>query len=216
MTNTAVERRLIQVGLYCGLVASILFPLWSAIKLPMQLNLFLHFAFGPLLVVAFMAIQTFLKQKYDSVSNRIGAVFGAIAGVVFCCMTVVQASNLQWIRDQIANTSDQSIKEELQRNLVSVFSVQLGLDIVWDIFITVATVLMGIAILRLSKFATLYGVLGIVVGSATLFLNLYTFPVPPREANLLDLGPFVGAWFFGLTVYLLITIKRQNQTQFEV
>ena len=212
MTQTIVEKKLVQVGLYCGLVASILFPLWSAFNLPLQLNLLLHFAFGPLIVIAFIAIQTFLKVRYDSVSNRIGTVFGAIAGVAFCCMTVVQASNVQWIKNQITNESDQSIKKELQRNLTSVFSVQLGLDIVWDIFITLATVLVSIAIFKLSKFGSFYGLLGVFVGIATLFLNLYTFPVPPRDTGLLDLGPFVGVWFFGLSIYLIIANNQQNQT----
>lgn len=205
-----IDRKLIGTGLYCGLVASVLFPLWSSVDLPLALNMLLHFAFGPLLVIAFMAIHTWLRHHHDSVSNRIGTVLGAIAGVAFCCMTVVQFSNLHWIRKQIAETTDKSIKEELQRNLTSVFSVQLGLDIVWDIFITLATVLMGIAIFRLSKFCSVYGILGMLLGSATLILNLYTFPVPPRDASLIDLGPFVGAWFCGLTIYLIISTKKHN------
>jgi hypothetical protein len=205
-----LDRKLVKVGLCCGLFASVLFPLWSAVRLPLSLNLLLHFAFGPLLVIAFMAIQTWLRHHHDSVSNRIGTVFGAIAGVVFCCMTVVQAASLQWIRSQMADNPDKLIKEELQRNLASVFSVQLGLDIVWDIFITLSTVLMGVAIFRVSKFCSVYGFIGIVVGSLTLILNLYTFPVPPRDAALIDLGPFVGAWFCGLTIYLIVTEIRKD------
>ena len=105
-----VDKKIIRIGLYCGLVASVLFPLWSSVKLPLTLNMLLHFAFGPLLVIAFMAITTWLRHHHDGVSNRIGAVFGAIAGVVFCCMTVVQFSNLQWIKKQIAEASDPLIK----------------------------------------------------------------------------------------------------------
>lgn len=69
MTQNKIETKLIQTGLYCGLVASILFPIWSVVKFPMQINLLLHFVFGPLIVIAFMAIQTLLKQQYDSVSS---------------------------------------------------------------------------------------------------------------------------------------------------
>lgn len=113
----------------------------------------------------------------------------------------------------MADTSDTLIKEELQRNLTSVFSVQLGLDIVWDIFITLATVLMGVAIFKLSKFGNLYGLIGILVGSATLIINLYTFPVPPRDAGSIDLGPFVGVWFFGLMVYFITSIRLKTNFQ---
>lgn len=209
--ENSVDRKIVDVGLYGGLFASVLFPLWSSIDLPLQLNMILHFAFGPLLVIAFMAIYTLLRHYHDSLGNRIGAVFGAIAGVVFCCMTVVQFSNVQWIRSQIADTSDKLIKQELQRNLTSVFSVQLGLDIVWDIFITLATVLMGVAIYRISKFCSVYGMLGILLGASTLVLNLYTFPVPPRDAALIDLGPLVGAWFCGLTIYFIIMVKTHRK-----
>jgi hypothetical protein len=118
-----LDRKLVKVGLYCGLFASVLSPLWSAVRLPLSLNLLLHFAFGPLLVIAFMAIQTWLRHPHDSVSNRIGTVFGGIAGVVFCCMTVVQAASLQWIRSQMADNPDRLIKEELQRSGLTIYLI---------------------------------------------------------------------------------------------
>ena len=37
--------------------------------------------------------------------------------------------------------------------------------------------------------------------TALLALNLSTFPTPPGEAGLIDLGPLLGIW------YLLVTIK---------
>lgn len=203
MNHDKVEIKLIKSGLICGLIASLIFPIWSLIKFPYQLNLILHFAFGPLLVVSFYGIQTLLIKKHDSVSLRIGSMFGIIAGVVFCCMTVVQASNLKWIKHQIAEASDQFVKEDIKRNLQSVFSVQLGLDIVWDIFITVSTVLIGISVLNISKYSMYYGIFGTIIGMSTLALNLYAFPVPPRDFGIIDLGPYIGLWFFGLIVYLI-------------
>lgn len=205
--NNNVEIKLIKSGLICGLIASLIFPLWSLIKFPYQLNLILHFAFGPLLVVSFYGIQTFLTKKHDSASLRIGSMFGIIAGVAFCCMTVVQASNLNWINDQITEASDQFVKEDLKRNLQSVFSVQLGLDIVWDIFITASTLLIGISILNISKYSMYYGIFGIIIGLSTLVLNFYTFPVPPRDFGIIDLGPYVGLWFLGLITYLIYLLK---------
>lgn len=202
-----LERKLIYTALCCGLIASLIYPLWTFVKLPSQLSLLLHFAFGPLLVVAFVGIQKWVQLFKDSVAIRIGAIFGAVAGVMYTCMIVVQASNVMWIKRQ-ASKIDASFKEELQRNLQSVFSVQLGLDIVWDIFITLATILLGISIMGKSRFTTFYGWLAVLVGFSTLFLNLFAFPVPPREAGYVDLGPLVGAWFLGLTIYSVIDMKK--------
>jgi hypothetical protein len=32
--------------------------------------------------------------------------------------------------------------------------------------------------------------------------NLATFPEPPGESNLVDLGPFVGLWYLAVTIQL--------------
>jgi hypothetical protein len=202
-----IDRKLIYTALYSGLTASLIYPLWTFLKLPATVSLLLHFAFGPLLVVAFVGIQKWVQLFKDSVTIRIGTLFGAISGVIYTCMIVVQASNVMWIKRQ-ASMLDSSFKDELHRNLQSVFSVQLGLDIVWDIFITLATMLLGISIVGKSLFSTLYGWLAVFTGFFTLYLNLFTFPVPPREAGYIDLGPLVGAWFLGLTIYSFIDMKK--------
>lgn len=207
--NETIDRKMIYAALYSGLFASLIYPMWTFVKLPSQVSLLLHFAFGPLLVIAFAGIQKWVQLFKDSVAIRIGTIFGAIAGVMYSCMIVVQASNVIWIKRQ-ASKLDATFKDELQRNLQSVFSVQLGFDIVWDIFITLATILLGVSIVGKSRFATFYGYLAILIGSSTLFLNLFTFPVPPREAGYLDLGPFVGAWFMGLTIFAFIDMKKQS------
>ena len=55
---------------------------------------------------------------------------------------------------------------------------------------------------------------GIVIGGITLFagllllvLNLWTFPTPPGESGLIDVGPFVGLWFLVLNVRVLFSAK---------
>lgn len=138
-----LEVGLLHAGAVCGLTAALIYPLWSAFPVPEALNRLLHFALGPLLVVAFLGFDRWVQGRQPSARARIGCVFGTIAGMFFCAMTVVQAANLGWISPRIAAPADPLVQQDLRRLLDGVFSVQLGLDIVSDIFICCGTVLLA-------------------------------------------------------------------------
>ena len=96
-------------------------------------------------------------------------------------MVIVQSSNRLYIREFIRQAGDPAIKEAYYRIWQGVNTVQLGIDVSWDIFITVSTVLFGVTMLRHPRFGKILGSFGIILGLATLTLNPYTFPVPPKE-----------------------------------
>jgi len=79
--------------------------------------------------------------------------------------------------------------------------VQLGLDVSWDIFFSLATVLFGVAMFRHPRFGTVWGLMMVLVGGGLLVLNLASFPDPPGEAGLVDLGPL------SRVLYLLVSIR---------
>jgi hypothetical protein len=93
-----------------------------------------------------------------------------------------------------------------------VFTVQLGLDVAWDIFICAGTVLLALAMWAHPRFGKAFTVTGVVIGGLTLGLNLYTFPVPPAAAELVDLGPVVGLWFFIVTIQLTRSLRWARET----
>jgi hypothetical protein len=39
------------------------------------------------------------------------------------------------------------------------------------------------------------GIAGLALAAAVLALNLSTFPTPPAEAGLVDVGPAIGLWY---------------------
>jgi hypothetical protein len=51
------------------------------------------------------------------------------------------------------------------------------------------------------------GAAGVAIAVGLLALNLYTFPTPPAEAGLVDLGPAVGLWYLVVTVMLLSSLR---------
>jgi hypothetical protein len=81
-------------------------------------------------------------------------------------------------------------------------AIWLGLDVAWDAYIGLGTVLFGVSMLLHPRFGRLFGASGIVLGLSLLVLNLYTFPTPPSNAGLVDLGPFLGLWYLAVSVQM--------------
>src|SRR5690606_17463217 len=109
---------------------------------------------------------------------------------------------------RIAGAATPSAESVWRAILGGVATVQLGLDVAWDVFVLLATVLFATVLLFRRGVWRALGVSGVVVGVGTLVLNLATFPVPPREAGLIDGGPFTGAWFLLTSVLVLVALSR--------
>jgi hypothetical protein len=95
-----------------------------------------------------------------------------------------------------------------ERALVAIW---LGLDVAWDLYIGVATLLFGLCFLRHPAFGRWLGWPGIVVALVLLVLNTATFPEPPVEVGLFDAGPFVALWYlvvFVRVAVLLVATRR--------
>ena len=90
-------------------------------------------------------------------------------------------------------------------------SLQLGVDMAFDIFILGGFILLGIAMIQHPQFGKWFGWPAIVIGAFGLGLNAWTFPTPPGSAGLFDGGPLVGMWFFAFTVQLY-RIYKKNKT----
>jgi hypothetical protein len=83
---------------------------------------------------------------------------------------------------------------------------QMTLDVAWDIFISLGTILFGFSMLSHPRLGKIIGGIGILMGAGLLFLNIYTFPFPPGEAGLIDLGPFTALWYFAVTVMIAVSL----------
>ena len=195
--------RSVRAGLFCGLAAALMYLVWSTLPLPSALNVLFHVFFGVLLVPGFLAIGLRVQETRPSTAALFGTLLGMIAGPFFAAMTIVQMSNIVYIHRFIAEASDPASRRAFQQILRGVFTVQLGLDIVWDVFVTTGTILIAGAMVLNRGWSRLLGVLGIAAGGLTLVLNLHTMPVPPAEAGLFDAGPLTGAWYLVVVSWLL-------------
>ena len=195
-----LARNWILFGMIAGIIGAIAFFIASgAIPLPLRLAFLLGFTIGPLLSLAFVGFYYFFKLHRKSVALQASVLFGIIAGSIFNMMLVIQGA--------LFLTIPREARADLGFAWDGLNMVQLGLDVSWDIYITVATILLGIAMLSHPRFGKIWGGITMLLGAATLVLNLLTFPVPPANAGSYDLGPIVGLWYFVIMIRVLTSLK---------
>jgi hypothetical protein len=81
-------------------------------------------------------------------------------------------------------------------------AIWLGLDVAWDAYVGFGTICFALAMLRHPRFGPIFSFFGIAIGGGLLALHLYTFPTPPQNAGLVDLGPALGLWYLVVTIQM--------------
>jgi hypothetical protein len=156
--------------------------------LPRVVLVVLASTLGPSLALASLGLREALRLHDESVAADLGALFNVLAGVLLEAMLLVQlAVRLRAIGEAPA-------KETI--------GVWLGLDVAWDVYIAVGTGFFAIAMLRHPRFGKTMGISGLVIASTLLAFNLGTFPTPPAEAGLVDVGPAIGLWYLAGTILM--------------
>ncbi|WP_123877362.1 hypothetical protein [Flagellimonas maritima] len=101
--------------------------------------------------------------------------------------------------------TSQLSKEIFERSFEIGNLTQLAMDFCFDIFVSFGTLFLSIAIFKQKKLSRWLAIVGMLVSTVGLYLNLSTFPEPPADLKLPDPGPFFG-FFFGLLILNMIYI----------
>jgi hypothetical protein len=176
--------------------------------LPWTVGRFLFFAVGPLSVVSAVGFYKSTRSGAGGIAHTLGSLFLVIAGVVMNLMAVIQDTQFTVLGKRIRQAQDESVRELIKEVLSGVNVVQSGLDVSWDIFISIGTILLAVSLMRHPAFGRLWGVVGAAISAAALVLNLITFPTAPAAAGLVDLGPGVGLWYLVTLLLLLKNVSR--------
>jgi hypothetical protein len=193
MNNRArVELQWIYFGIVAGLWACMAYPVMLLFPLPQAITATLAASFGPALGLASVGLWRMLRLHRQSVTASAAAGLNAIGGAFFTAMVLVQMA--------VGAATGGHTEGSLQ-------AVWLGLDVAWDAYIGLGTVFFAISMYRHPRFGRIFSISGIVVGMALLFLNLYTFPTPPANAGLVDLGPAVGLWYLAITIQIWRSLR---------
>jgi len=209
--NHSIDITWIKIGIIAGFLTTIIYPLLIFAPMPRLLTVMLIFAIGPLLSISSVGLYKFIQLHRKTVSLQIAVVSNIIAGTLFCVMLVVQMALRFPMLDHIERTGDESVREIVNW----IWNVDLGLDLSWDLYIALGTFFFALNMLRHPKLGKIVGGIGILVTVAMLGFNIYTFPDPPADAGLFDLGPFVGLWYLLVTIHVLRSFKWAKNLLFE-
>ena len=189
-SNTSTWAR---VGLAAGLGACLVYAGIALQHLPYP-GLILAAAFlGPLLGAAGMGLGKFLQAERKSVAAQMAVAFNFAAGALVSAMLLVQLA----------------VKARVQGTPVPVefVGIWLGLDVAWDVYLGIGIGLFALAMLKHPQFGKKFAIPGLAVSLLLLGLNLYTFPTPPADAGLVDIGPLVGLWYFAVFVQVWRSLR---------
>jgi hypothetical protein len=215
-TNHDLTYRWIRLGAICGPLAILTYALLVLVPLPNFWGMLLVSAFGPLMGLASVGFYHFMASTRKTVTLQIAVVANIIAVACLTMMLIVQQSLNIRMENTIATVSDPAAVQSLKSIWIGVDSVQLGMDVAWDVFIVLGTLLFAINMLWHPRLGKIIGMLGIVLALGLFVFNIYTFPTPPAEANLLDLGPLVALWYVVVSIMILFSLgwarKRLAET----
>jgi branched-subunit amino acid ABC-type transport system permease component len=204
--------RWVKVGIVCGILADLCYGLAIGLPMPERLTDIVFFAFGPLLMAGAPGTYFFIKQYRNSITLQVGTLFIIAAGMSVTVMAVVQRAVISTFLPIKPEATNVAAYEAWKRGCESGNAVQLGLDIVWDIFILTGTVLLAISMFSHPRLGKVVSTVGITIGLLGLYFNLSTFPTPPGVAGSFDIGPFVGLWFLAVTIMMIANLKWMRQS----
>ena len=172
-----------------------------------RLVLVLAFAIGPAIMMAMLELYAGLAPSHDGRLLRTATVFLVLGFATLTAMIVVQQA--VFIGSDANFFVDTELPSEESRRYVfmGLNMVQLGLDVTFDIFYSVGLILLGVIVYRSPEGGKILGGVAVVLAAALLALNIWTFPLPPSEAGLVDLGPATAIWWL---VFVLSTRRRKK------
>jgi hypothetical protein len=147
--------------------------------------------FGPLIAGASVALYLLLAAERATLAGQLAAIANVVAAGLVTAMLLVQIA----VEDVEAGLLP-TVNDAFER-------VEFGLDLSWDVFLVAGTILFGCAMLADPRFGRRFALPGIVVAVALYALNFATFPTPPGDSGLVDLGPLVGLWYAAVSVQAL-------------
>jgi hypothetical protein len=188
------DRRWALWGAGAGLCALASYIALSTISVSLPLAALLTFGFSFGFTVASLGLYLGVVRDVAPRMGLVAAAANAMAAVELTAMLLVQLA----------------VKSVESRPAPAFTAIWLGLDVAWDVFGGAGTVLFGLALFRHPRFRPVTAAGGVLLGALLLVLNIGTFPKPPAEAGLFDIGPYVGLWYIVLSVRVLLVARRET------
>jgi|SRR5512134_3128570 hypothetical protein len=191
-----------RIGIASGLLACFAYPLMVYVPLPRIAQVVLGASFGPSLAVASVALAHILQERRRAPSVELAAICNSLAGALVTAMIIVQLA----VKYSTAPAVDEQLAGVLRRRI---WDVVLGLDVSFDVFIGLATLLFALNMMRDRRFGKVIGWAGAFISVVMLLgSNFYFFPDPPRQHGFPEIGLFVGLWYLAVVLMILRSARK--------
>jgi hypothetical protein len=173
---------------------------WPETQTGTSTGLLVAAAFPILGIVYAYGLCSFVAAERDGAANRLGFIFAAAGFSTLLAMLVVQLAVGAGL-GELTRGLDAETARALRRGLRL---VDLGLDVAWDLLMSTGLVFWGVAIRKRSGLGPGWGVPLVVLGLGLIGFNAATFPWPPGDHGLVDLGPVTGLFMLALAARLAL------------
>lgn len=198
-----ITMKWIKLGIICGYLTVIVFPIMIFADLSIKPALVLAASFGILFMIASIGLYKFISLSKNTVSLQLGTLFNIIGCAIVVMMLTVQLG----LFSEGKKAGEEVPKEVKTYVFRTVNLTQMSLDVAWDIFISLGTLLLAINMLSHKRLGKIIGIVGILLGAGLFVLNINSFPIPPAESGSIDLGPFAALWYFAVTIMMTLSLK---------
>jgi hypothetical protein len=205
--NNPVADDWIRYGAWCGLIFSVVFMSMALVPMPDRLSTVLALVMPLFLLVGHVGLYHFLTRQRPAFTTQLAVILGICAPVLVSAMLTVQMSLVSYM-ERYYHPLDEAMKASQINIWRAVDSVQLGLDVAWDMIILPTIILFSLGLMKHPAFGKIFGGIGLFLGVGGLFLNIWTFPTPPINVGLPDVGPFAVTWY-GVLFILMIRAQRK-------
>lgn len=166
----------------------------SGIEFSLIPSLIMAISIGIVAIAGAVEIHKELSVKHQGTTLTLGTLFLVIGFSFFVLMILVQQAVFITITESdAADPSEKLIAQGLNY-------VQLGMDVTFDVFYSLGLVLVSWVMMKEPGYTRLIGAYGVICGIFLAGFNLATFPLPPSQAGLLDVGPATILWWLSIIV----------------
>ena len=177
-----------------GLVALASYGLLLVLPAPLPVQVLLVFGFAFGLSVASLGLYLAVAAPVAPRLARVATVANVVATAQLTAMLLVQLA----------------VREHAPAPGRAFVAIWLGLDVAWDLYVSVGTLAFAWCLLRHPSFRYWIAVPGIAIALLLLGLNVATFPLPPGDVGAFDAGPLVALWYLAVTIQVARLAWRER------
>ena len=193
-----------RIGIASGSLACFAYPLMVYVPLPRIAQVIFGASFGPALAMASVALAHILHARRRAPSVELAAICNSLAGALVTAMIIVQLA----INYSTARPADEQLTGLLTRRI---WDIVLGLDVSFDVFIALGTLLFALNMMRDPRFGRVIGWAGAFISVVMLIgANFYFFPDPPRDHGFPEIGLFVGLWYLAVVLLIVRSVRKSR------